>query len=89
MRLVAANLQPLELDDVTATSSIPNIVPKVRIDLVAASRAQRTGHGENSDAARERIGRRQQYRCLADRASRSHSHWIDRQGGWVTCIDIS
>jgi nitrogen regulatory protein PII len=37
MRLVTANLQPLRLDVLSDTSSIPSFVPNVRIDLVAAS----------------------------------------------------
>jgi nitrogen regulatory protein P-II 1 len=39
MRLIAANLQPRQLDDFTVASSIPSSVPKVRIDLVAATKA--------------------------------------------------
>jgi hypothetical protein len=46
MRLVAADLQPFELGSFTAAPSVSSLVPKVRIDLAAA-----TAHAARRTAA--------------------------------------
>jgi nitrogen regulatory protein PII len=79
MRLVAASLQPRELDDLAAAPSVRSFVPKVRIGLAASpEQAARVVAANQDIAGSGQVGGARIFASLIKRDARIGTGGIDR-----------